>query len=103
MTTKVAEAEFLPLKLANKAPAARGKSQNLFYEINLKQFIIVPLQHYHLRCWATNGWSGDWGKDTWCRNNCYHNPSFCPKFTSDGGGCDCNCHEGDHGCPRKSR
>ena len=34
MTTKVAETEFLPLKLANKAPAARGKSQNLFSEIN---------------------------------------------------------------------
>ena len=57
--------------------------------------------HHHLRCWATNGWSGDGGKDAWCRNNCYHNPSFCPEDTSDGGGCDCNCDEGDDGCPRK--
>merc|ERR1711879_878492 len=55
--------------------------------------------HHHLRCWAINGWSGDDDKDEWCTNNCIHIPSYCPQDTGDGGGCDCNCDEGDEGCP----
>jgi len=33
-------------------------------------------------------------------DNCLHpGDTNCPMTTSDGGGCDCNCYNGDDGCP----
>ena len=77
----------------------------LFYASLAEGFLIrkgarQQQLHHHLRCWAINGWSGDDDKDEWCTNNCIHIPSYCPQDTGDGGGCDCNCDEGDEGCPR---
>ena len=62
------------------------------------------LQHHvedSLYCWATNGWANRAGMDTWCQDNCGMPDPNCPMSTRDGGGCDCNCDEGDDGCPRK--